>query len=294
MKNEHKVATLDGLKISYFERYGNGSATILLCHATGFHARCWDAVVRYLPENVRIVAIEHRGHGRSQKTGPYTWTNFGQDLIHFIRELDLVNIIGVGHSMGGYTLVYAAAAELSRFRELLLVDPVIMSPEQYQGRTQSAQLADHPIARRVNHWESPQAMFQSFESRHPFSLWKKEVLWDYCSFGLELDPDPPEPKKPYRLCCPPKVEAAIYAGNTDGNIHSLFDQVQLPTTIFRAQERELSQTRLDFSKSPTWPKLASHLPNAQEHYLPFLSHFIPMQDPFLLATQISRTIAQES
>ena len=294
MKDEHKVATLDGLKISYFERYGNESATILLCHATGFHARCWDAVVQYLPDNVRIVAIEHRGHGRSQKIGPYTWTNFGQDLIHFIRELDLVNIIGVGHSMGGYTLVYAAATELLRFRELLLVDPVIMSPEQYQGRAQSVQLEDHPIARRVNHWESPQAMFQSFESRHPFSLWKKEVLWDYCLFGLELDPDPPEPQKPYRLCCPPKVEAAIYAGNTDGNIHSLIDKVELPVTIFRAQERELTQTRLDFSKSPTWPKLASHLPNAQERYFPFLSHFIPMQDPFLLATQINRTIAQKS
>ena len=205
-----------------------------------------------------------------------------------------MNIVGVGHSMGGYTLVYAAATELTRFKELLLVDPVIMSPEQYQDRVLFTQVEDHPIARRVNHWESPQAMYQNFASRHPFSLWKKEVLWDYCSFGLELDPEPPTAEKPYRLCCPPKVEAAVYAGNTDGNIHSLFDNLQLPVSIFRAQERELSQTRLDFSKSPTWPKLAAHLPDAKERYLPFLSHFIPMQDPFLLATEISRMIAQAS
>ena len=38
--------TVNGVSLTYFE-WGRGSAgdPILLAHATGFHARCWDQVV---------------------------------------------------------------------------------------------------------------------------------------------------------------------------------------------------------------------------------------------------------
>lgn len=288
----HKFATINGIQISYFDWNVDGERTVLLCHATGFHGRCWDAVVRYLPENVRVIAIEHRGHGRSEKSSPYTWTTFGDDLVHFTQVLDLANVVGVGHSMGGYTLVYAAAKEPERFNQLLLLDPVIMSPERYTSDSQFSDVDQHPVARRVNHWESSDAMYEKFSARHPFSLWKPDVLRDYCRFGLETGPDPEDQKKPFRLCCPPEVEASVYVGNTDGNIHPLLPEVRLPVTIFRARERSTLATEMDFSQSPTWPELATHLPSAQDRYLPFLSHFIPMQDPFLVATQINLMVAQ--
>jgi pimeloyl-ACP methyl ester carboxylesterase len=40
---------------------------------------------------------------------------------------------------------------------------------------------------------------------------------------------------------------------------------------------------MDFTASPTWPDLAKQFPNAQDVYLPDLTHFIPMQDPGLVA-----------
>jgi len=40
---------------------------------------------------------------------------------------------------------------------------------------------------------------------------------------------------------------------------------------------------MDFSASPTWPELAAQFPRGQDVHLPELTHFIPMQDPQLVA-----------
>jgi pimeloyl-ACP methyl ester carboxylesterase len=40
---------------------------------------------------------------------------------------------------------------------------------------------------------------------------------------------------------------------------------------------------MDFSKSPTWPGLAAALPRGRDVFLPDHTHFIPMEDPALVA-----------
>ena len=46
---EHRLSTPDG-DICWFEWGEPGNAaSLLLLHATGFHARCWDQVVAALP-----------------------------------------------------------------------------------------------------------------------------------------------------------------------------------------------------------------------------------------------------
>ena len=289
----HHQITINDAKLSYFERSGHNAVTVLLSHATGFHGRCWDGVLNYLPPNYRVIVLEHRGHGRSEKVGPYDWKTFGDDLVGFIQELNLNNLVAVGHSMGGMTVLYAAAKELSRFKELLLLDPVIMELSFYEGGPPFPEYSDvkeHPVAKRVNRWQSVDAMFEKFKSRYPFSLWKPEILYAYCQFGIEEDSDTLEPEKPFQLCCPPEVEASIYMGNNRFNPHQILDAAQLPVTVFRAVERPKDRVLMDFSKSPTWPHLASSLPDAKDVYLPYLSHFIPMQDPLLVATQINQII----
>ena len=43
--------------------------TLLLVHATGFHARCWDQVIAHLPSDWNIVSVDMRGHGDPEKRG---------------------------------------------------------------------------------------------------------------------------------------------------------------------------------------------------------------------------------
>lgn len=275
----------DGVRLCWFEWGRRGAPQVLLVHATGFHARCWDQVVRALPDDLHVLAIDMRGHGRSDKTPPYNWQTFGADLLGFVAAENIRDAVGVGHSMGGHCIAHVAAHAPEAFARLLLVDPVIMSPDAYAAaRHQTfASPEEHPVARRRAHWSSPAEMQVRFADRLPFARWQPAVLADYCQHGLLS-----EPSGGYTLACPGVVEATIYMGSARVEIHSEVARVQVPVTVLRAPPRAPGDTSvMDFSKSPTWPELASRFPRGRDVFLPDHTHFIPMEDPQLIARYIS-------
>jgi pimeloyl-ACP methyl ester carboxylesterase len=277
---------VNGVQLCYFEtgEQFRSDGTTLLIHATGFHARCWDGAIRLLGDS-HVVALDMRGHGRSDKAGPFSWDVFGADVAAFVCALDLDNIVGAGHSFGGHSLCQAASMARDRFQRLLLIDPVILSPESYtQRETQRhAWLNDqdeHPVARRRNHFESIQAMYDNYHGKGSFASWRDDALWDYCQFGCLADDGR------VTLACPPKVEAAIYQGSSGCDIYALIREIKIPVTILRAKLRETAPGVMDFSASPTWPLLVSRFEQGTDVYLPHLTHFIPMQEPEIIAQNL--------
>ena len=260
------------------------SPVVLLVHATGFHGRCWDAVVRSLGDCVRVLAPDLRGHGRSSKRGPYdNLGEFGNDLAAFVEALDLADVLAVGHSMGGHCTIQAIGRIPERFREILLIDPLIKDPKtmgQPKPRLAAASIAEHPVARRRNSWKSPEEMIERFKDREPFSLWRHDVLTDYCQHGLVPEGDD------FVLACPPLVEASIYMGTDGRDISALINTLTHHTVVLRAREGVGNGKGLDFSQSQTWPGLADALINGRDVYLPDLTHYIPMQRPDLVASHI--------
>lgn len=279
---QQHTLTVNGVELCWFEWHPERrlEGTILLVHATGFHARCWDQTIAHLGER-HIIALDMRGHGRSGKVAPFTWQVFGADLTAFIRHLDLNQIVGAGHSMGGHSLTQTVAAEQDRFERIVLVDPVILSPEAYsQYVGQSA--AEHPVSRRRNQFDSPESLYANLEGRGSFAVWQAEVLRDYSEYGLLPSPE----GEGYVLACPPIIEASIYTGSAGTNIHALLATITLPVTVLRAMQRDPGHTLMDFSKSPTWPALAGEFANGVDVYLPMHSHFLPMEVPGLVADYI--------
>ena len=64
-------------------------------------------------------------------------------------------------------------------------------------------------------------------------------------------------------------------------------KVKVTVKVLRARQRTGERENLmDFSLSPTWPELASQFEQGEDIYLPELTHFIPMQDPDLVARHI--------
>jgi pimeloyl-ACP methyl ester carboxylesterase len=280
---------VNGIELAYFEwpaRDPSRREVVLFAHATGFHARVWDRTIAALANGARVIALDLRGHGRTEKKGPYTWDTFGTDVAQTIVALGLERIIGVGHSMGGHAMTQAVAHEEARFERLLLVDPVIMDPAFYAARfdpQMPARADDHPTSKRRNDWLSWQEMLERFASRYPFTLWRPEVLEDYCRYGLLPNPDGPG----FVLACPPRVEASVYAGSAGRDIYDVIPSIELPVTVLRAPPRDLSNLdAMDFSASPTWSGLAQSFKNGHDVLMPQLTHFIPMQEPDLVAAHV--------
>ena len=282
---EGRVA-VRGIELAYFEWGARSGPTVLMLHATGFHARCWDGVIRKLGASTHVIAVDQRGHGRSTKAPPYDWSEFGADTAALVEALDLDDIVGVGHSMGGHAAVQAAGDHADRFRALLLVDPVIPDPGAYARPALFPSAIDHPVSRRRNRWTSPEEMFERFKNRHPFSVWIPDILMDYCRFGIVPEGDG------FVLGCPPEVEAAIYTGSAGRDIRETITKMARPVAVLRAKRPSPDRHTgaMDFARSPTWPGLAAAFPNGRDIHHPELTHFMPMQAPELVARHIRELV----
>jgi pimeloyl-ACP methyl ester carboxylesterase len=193
------------------------------------------------------------------------------------KELGLRGAIGVGHSLGGHAMVVAAALEPAAFSSLLLVDPVIQSPERYNSAPTDVSF----IRRRRARWKSAREMYERFSVRLPFSAWKQDILRDYCEYGLAPDGDE------FRLACPPDVEASIYLewNVPEADISEELAIIQQPTIVLRSGKL-MTADNFDLSGSATDPRLAARMPNASDVYLEGYSHFIPMEYPGLIVDKV--------
>jgi pimeloyl-ACP methyl ester carboxylesterase len=278
---ELRFVRANGLDLAVWHWPGD-DPPLLFAHATGFHGRLWDHIIRLLPQR-RALAVEARGHGRSSKPAPpYRWPYFGADLAALAEALDLLEAIGIGHSSGGHAVALAAHSRPRTFGSLLLLDPTIF-PRACYGE---APLDGSFTLRRRAVWQSADEMFQRFHQRAPFNLWNPEILKDYCTHGL-LPRD-----GAMVLACPPEVEASIYecSNAPDADIHAQVALLTQPVVVLRGGTQR-TPGALDLSASPTDPALASLIPHGRDVVLAGCSHYIPMECPEHVVREIEAILA---
>lgn len=282
---EHRLA-LSGGDLCWFE-WGTavpGQSSLLLLHAAGFHARCWDAVVAALPVGTHVIAPDLRGHGRSYRPASLgDWARTADDVVALVDGLDpKAPLVAVGHSMGGVCAIPVAAQRPERIAALVLVDPVVLPPEFYTAAGAEADPADHFVARRRNQWASATEMRERFAVRCPYAQWDAHVLADYCAWGLV----PRAGGDGFELACPPLLEASAYLGSMRFNPHGVAASVDCRVAVLRGRSGVRS-AELDFSISPTWPELACVFPEGSDTQWDDCTHFIPMEAPARLAAFIA-------
>jgi pimeloyl-ACP methyl ester carboxylesterase len=97
----HTLASHDGGTIYTISR-GRGP-TVVFCHGVTLSSRVWaKQFVSFPAAGFRAVAFDSRGHGESLvgETG-HSLDNLADDLCTVLEELDLRDVVLVGHSMGG-------------------------------------------------------------------------------------------------------------------------------------------------------------------------------------------------
>lgn len=119
MEAKHGTFTAsDGVKIHYLET-GSGSPVVLVHGYTGTAEGNWFAngVADALAKNHRVVAIDCRGHGKSDK--PHDPAKYGKQMVKDVIELmDHLKIDKAhvhGYSMGGFIVTQLLAMAPERF-----------------------------------------------------------------------------------------------------------------------------------------------------------------------------------
>lgn len=278
---------VNGISMTYYEwraKPGNTETPLLFAHATGFHGRTFDAIAERFP-NRRVLSLDMRGHGRSEGGPIEDWRVLADDVNAVLDQLRIRRAVGIGHSMGAHTLVQCASEKPGAFSRLVLFDPVILAPEYYtQGDALFTADAPHPAIRRKRDFASPEAMIERFSPRDPYALFEPRVFEDYCRHGLRDDG-----KGGFVLACSPEMEASVYGSSrSNAGIHDAARKVDIPALVVRAKQTDL----MDFKSSPTWPKLASLMPQGVDMSRPDRTHFHPFEDPSDAARIVSEFCAR--
>jgi non-heme chloroperoxidase len=97
------ITTDDGVEIFYKDWGPKDAQPIHFHHGWPLSSDDWDAqMLFFLQHGYRVVAHDRRGHGRSAQVP------FGHDMDHYaadvnalVEQLDLRNVVHIGHSTGG-------------------------------------------------------------------------------------------------------------------------------------------------------------------------------------------------
>lgn len=101
---------------------------MLFAHGFGCSQEMWRHVAPAFEDHNRVVLFDHVGAGGSELTAydrsKYdSLHGYADDILDVIHDLDLHDVVFVGHSVSAMMGVLAAAREPSRFGALVLVGP---------------------------------------------------------------------------------------------------------------------------------------------------------------------------
>jgi pimeloyl-ACP methyl ester carboxylesterase len=259
---------------------------MLFFHATGFNALTYGPLFALLPETIAGQAWDLRGHGHSPlSANPKTltsWDRYAQDIINVLdTHPHWPPLTLAGHSLGAVIALLVTARRPARVKRVLMIDPPLMPPRWrlYAHIPGVLWLIRNllPIAARVgkrrNRFPDVDSAFTAYQGRGAFKSWRAEFLHAYLRGGLKKHAD-----GDWELCCAPAWEQATFAAMR----HDPWDayrRITCPLTVLVAAHHSTSAHAIKHIKR--------NCPKAEIDIIPNTSHFIPMENPELIAAYLS-------
>lgn len=184
--------------------------SIVFSHANGFPAGTYRRLFAHWEAAGHAVhAIEKIGHGEAPVTS--NWPHLRDELIHFAERTAGGPAYFVGHSLGGFLSVLAAAQRPDLSRAVVMLDSPIISGWKAQALRffKATGVGErfspgHVSKRRRQHWPSATAAYAHFQTKPAFARFHPEVLHDYVAAGTERE------GAQHRLAFRREIETDIY------------------------------------------------------------------------------------
>jgi pimeloyl-ACP methyl ester carboxylesterase len=127
--------THDGVTLAYEDR-GVGRPAFVFVHGWTCNRSFFAPQADYFAPRHRVVSIDLRGHGDSDKPqGAYPVKAYADDIAALIDHLGLGKVVAVGHSMGGITVLQLGADHPDTVAGIVMVDPapLVFPPDLRAG-----------------------------------------------------------------------------------------------------------------------------------------------------------------
>lgn len=254
---------------------------IVFSHANGFNARTYRTILSPLAQELRILALDLRGHGATTlptETIGHEWTVFRDDLLALLEAAVPQPVVLAGHSMGGAASLLAAALSPDRVRRLALFDPVMFAGEA----PRRADVADSPLIqqtrRRRTTFPGKPAALEAYLGRGAFKTWKPAQVADYVEAGFRETDD-----GGVTLSCAPEWEAANFRASRY-DVWAAVKASRCPIDIRRAEHGSTCQIDVGEVVRVTGGRIRIRT-------IAGASHFLPMERPDVVAEALRAAVA---
>ena len=258
-----------------FDLGGTGQPLHFL-HANGYPPGCYKPFLKLLRTQYHVFGMLLRPlWGDSNPNDLQDWKPFSDDLLRFLSLTAPGPMIGVGHSIGAVVTLRAALQDPSKFRALILIEPVLFVPSQLVLwnfiRTIGLGKKVHPkisgALKRRRSFDNLEQAFQRYRSREVFRYMSDASLRAYIE-GITR-----KTGQGYELVYSPEWESRIYlTGLRDFDIWRDLPKLEVPTLFIRGAE---SDTFLESAAK----FIKQKQPKAQLEVLDKSTHLLPLERP---------------
>ena len=262
----------------------NTGTPLLFAHANGYPPDCYTSLFNLL-EGYKITAMHQRPLWENARPEEIDdWNPLSDDLLRFIDEQKMKEIIAVGHSLGGIAILRAALREPERFSSIILLDPVLFPP-YFIGmwniiRAFKLEYRLHPLVaasqRRRRVFKNREIILRGYRNKPVFKYFSDESFEAYIN-GITC----PTGDGSYQLCYAADWETRIYITGVSPDLELWrgLPNLQVPLLIIRGAETDTffeSAGRLVQKK----------LPSAQVVSILKSTHLLPLEQPEAVRDEI--------
>ena len=115
------IADLDGLKVHYRDDGDPHGRPVVFANSLGTDLRLWDKVIERLPQDLRLIRYDMRGHGLTDALSPpYSMGALISDAEAILDHLGVRDCVFVGLSIGGMIAQGLAVKRMDQIRAMVL------------------------------------------------------------------------------------------------------------------------------------------------------------------------------
>lgn len=280
-RNVKLVASSDGVRLPVYDLGGEGPL-LLVAHATGFHARVYDAMLSAIP-GYRRVSADLRGHGDAVMPEglDFLWQSFATDLEAILDDLAPAGpVFAFGHSMGAACLLMIEERRPGTFARLFCYEPVIYPPDAASDEERLELWVSRTRRRRAT-FPTREAALDNYRDKGPYARFDERALEDYVDHGFRIAED-----GRLHLKCRPDAEAEMYLMGPRQRTFEELGSLRCPVVVARGGLVEPGPG--------AWAEeVAERIPEGRLLTFDGLGHMGPLEAPERVAAAVIAAFAGE-
>lgn len=254
---------------------GEGQLVVFM-HGITANAAVWDPVLSDLADTFRVVSMDQRGHGRSDKPDHgYGAQDYARDSIALVESLDAGPALMVGHSLGARNALVAATLSPSLVSGVVAIDfTPFIEAEVFDALSSRVESGDQVFA-------SEQAIAEYLRQRYrrlPDDSISRRVTYGYRSAA----------DGGYRPLADPRAMAATANGLREDLVKPVAD-VRCPVLLMRGEESTMVSREAYARTLALRPDFSSMVVDDVDHYLPEEAPDVVTQAIRKFAAEISQS-----